>query len=73
MRIALATCQQVPDLYESEQYLLNELSAYAAVEAVVWNDTSINWSGFDMVIIRSTWKQKGVFIPSHPTIMIYTS
>lgn len=55
MRIALATCQQVPELYESEQYLLNGLSAYAAVGAVVWNDEAINWSEFDMVIIRSTW------------------
>ncbi|MBI3558423.1 MAG: hypothetical protein HY074_19310 [Deltaproteobacteria bacterium] len=56
MRIALATCSRLPDLYAEEQELL-PLFAKRGIQAraVIWNDPTVDWASYDRVVIRSTW------------------
>lgn len=55
-RIALVTCAALPDLDPDERLLRASLAAAGAdVEAVVWDDSTVLWRGFDAAIIRSTW------------------
>src|SRR5205085_2031889 len=53
-RIALATCAALPDLDPDEQLLLEPLRALG-VDAIpaVWDDATIDWSTFDLTVIRS--------------------
>lgn len=56
VRIALATCAQppVPDL--DAELLLPALAERGAdTEAAVWTDPEVDWGGFDLVKISSTW------------------
>jgi len=54
--IALATCAALPDLDPDEQLLLEPLRALGVdAQAAVWDDPAVDWSAFDLVIIRSTW------------------
>ena len=55
-RIALATCEQLPDLDPDDQPLVN-LFRKIGIEAMpaVWSDSSIDWALFDQIIIRNTW------------------
>ena len=56
MKIAIATCNKVPALTENEQLILPLLSEREMMTiACVWDDESINWSEYDLVIIRSIW------------------
>ena len=60
MRIALATCAALPDLDEDDAPLLAALRGRGLeAEAVVWDDTSVDWSRYDVVVIRSTWDYAG--------------
>lgn len=54
--VALATCREFPLLDDEDRRLLPAL-ATLGVEAVpaVWTDASVDWSGFDAVVIRETW------------------
>jgi hypothetical protein len=55
-RIALATCSALPDLDADEQLLLAPLRALDVEPvAAVWDDASVDWAEFDLVVIRSTW------------------
>jgi len=53
-RVAIATCLGVED---PDQALLHEALVVAGVHAqpCVWDDPSIDWGHFDLVVIRSTW------------------
>lgn len=55
-RVALATCKEFPDLEEPERLLIPPLAdlGVTAVPAV-WDDTTVDWSGFDLVVNRGTW------------------
>lgn len=55
-RIGLATCQEFPFLDEDDQRLIPALAALG-LEGVpaVWTDASVDWSGFDAVVVRETW------------------
>ncbi len=55
-RIALATCEQLPDLDPDDQPLIN-LFRKIGIEAApaIWSDSSIDWTLFDQIIIRNTW------------------
>ena len=55
-RIALATCSTFPELDADEAPVLGAL-AERGVDAVpaVWDDPAVDWSVFDLVVIRSTW------------------
>ena len=56
LRIALATCRELPELDPDDQPLV-EVFAAAGFEAtpVVWSDPRVDWNTFDRVIIRNTW------------------
>jgi glutathione synthase/RimK-type ligase-like ATP-grasp enzyme len=54
--IAIATCDQFPNLYGPDQWIIGALeqNGYRAVP-VIWDDDTANWSRYQKVIIRSTW------------------
>ncbi len=56
MRIALATCSNLPAWEVDDRPLLEAIAARGA-EAVtaVWDDPAIAWNRFDAVLIRTTW------------------
>jgi hypothetical protein len=55
-RIALATSAALPHLDPDDALLLPALAAQgAAATAVVWDDASIDWGNFDLVVVRSAW------------------
>ncbi|WP_051653593.1 ATP-grasp domain-containing protein [Kitasatospora cheerisanensis] len=53
-RVAYATCRGVEDVE-----MLPVLAAFAragvSAEAVLWDDPSVDWSGYQLVLIRSVW------------------
>jgi hypothetical protein len=55
-RVALVTCSLQPLLY-AEESKLPELLAARGVQAepVLWDDAKVDWTGFDAIVIRSTW------------------
>jgi glutathione synthase/RimK-type ligase-like ATP-grasp enzyme len=56
MRIALATAIAAFALDEDLPPLLDALRARGHVaEAVAWDDPTVSWSRFDLVLLRSTW------------------
>jgi hypothetical protein len=56
VRIALATCAALPDLDADDERLVPALQERGATaEAVVWDDPSADWAGYDLVVVRSTW------------------
>lgn len=59
-RIALVTCATLPDLDLDEQLVLEPLLALG-VEGVpvVWDDPGVDWSRFDLAVIRSAWDYVG--------------
>jgi glutathione synthase/RimK-type ligase-like ATP-grasp enzyme len=65
-RIALATCDALPDLDPEDAPLLAALADRGATaEAAVWDDPDVDWSLFDLVVIRSTWdyaQRRGKFL-----------
>lgn len=56
LRIALATCSELPELDPDDQPLVQHF-AEAGIEAtpVIWSDDNVEWSRFDRVIVRNTW------------------
>lgn len=55
-KIALITCEKLPHLTEDTQDLAQVLMKMGAeVSSAIWNDTAVDWSAFDMAIVRSTW------------------
>lgn len=55
-KIALATCASLPDLHPDDAPLLPALSQRGVTaEAAVWDDPSVDWAGYDLVVVRSTW------------------
>lgn len=56
MKIALLTCEKLPDLTPEDQKLIPALAKQnIEAKAVIWNDKTINWSDFDYLIFRNTW------------------
>jgi glutathione synthase/RimK-type ligase-like ATP-grasp enzyme len=56
VRVALATCAEVPALDEDGPPLVDELARRGIVgTAAVWDDPSVDWTGFDLVVLRCTW------------------
>ena len=54
--IALATCATVPD-WEVDDRVFHDALAARGVDSrqCVWDDPQIDWSRFDLVVIRTTW------------------
>ena len=55
-RIALATCAAFPD-GDPDDALLT--AALPEAEFAVWDDPAVDWSLFDLVVVRSTWDYQG--------------
>lgn len=54
--VALATCRDLPDLDPDDQLVLAPLTALGVdAAAVVWDDSSVDWSRYDLVVVRSCW------------------
>jgi hypothetical protein len=55
-RVALVTCAALPDLDPDDRLLIDPLAA-AGVTATpaVWDDERVDWSVFDLVVLRSAW------------------
>ncbi|GGK71543.1 hypothetical protein [Mangrovihabitans endophyticus] len=55
-RVALVTCTRMPDLHPDDQGLRAALRARGArVDAVSWDDPAVDWAGYDLAVLRSTW------------------
>lgn len=54
--VGIATCLNLPEP-DVDQELLLARFAHAGLNAemAAWDDESVDWSGFDAVVIRSTW------------------
>jgi glutathione synthase/RimK-type ligase-like ATP-grasp enzyme len=54
--VALATCAEVAEGDEDSPALVRALAA-RGIEArpAVWDDLSVDWAAFDLVVVRSTW------------------
>jgi glutathione synthase/RimK-type ligase-like ATP-grasp enzyme len=55
-RIALATCAAFPD-GDPDDALLT--AALPEAEFAVWDDPAVDWSLFDLAVVRSTWDYQG--------------
>jgi glutathione synthase/RimK-type ligase-like ATP-grasp enzyme len=56
MKIAILTCDQLPNLNLADQPLIKELAKHNIVASpMVWDDPNTNWSDFDYLIFRNTW------------------
>jgi glutathione synthase/RimK-type ligase-like ATP-grasp enzyme len=56
MKIALLTCQRLPNLTPADQLLIPELAKHdITAEAVIWDNPNVIWSDFDYLIFRNTW------------------
>ncbi len=56
MKIALLTCEKLPDLNPEDQKLIPALAQHnIQAVATVWDDVNINWSQFDYLVFRNTW------------------
>ena len=64
--IALATCAALPGGWPDDQLLLDALREQGAkVGFEVWDDEAVDWHGFDLVMVRSTWdytQRRGEFV-----------
>jgi glutathione synthase/RimK-type ligase-like ATP-grasp enzyme len=55
-RVAFVTCQQYPQLTADDRLAALELERTGVqVAPVIWTDYSADWSGYDMVVLRSMW------------------
>jgi hypothetical protein len=54
--VALATCREFATLDADDARLLGVVARHgiAAVPAI-WDDPAVDWAGFDLVVVRSTW------------------
>ncbi len=56
MRVAIVTCDNRPDALDADQPLLDACAA-AGITAVraAWSDQNVDWAGFDVAVVRTTW------------------
>jgi hypothetical protein len=56
MRVGLATCSALADGYPDDHLLADALvAAGASPRFAVWDDRGVEWSEFDLVVVRSAW------------------
>jgi hypothetical protein len=54
--IALVTCAALPELDPDELLLKSALEAEGLqVTACIWTDAGVDWSAYDLVVVRSPW------------------
>ena len=55
-RVAFVTCAELPDVLPDDQPLADALTAHGVtVQPAVWTDQSVDWSAYDLVVLRSPW------------------
>jgi hypothetical protein len=55
-RVALAAAAAFPDLFEEGPLLIGALADVGLeAETVVWNDPTVRWSGYDLVLANGVW------------------
>jgi hypothetical protein len=55
-RVALVTCAELADLDPDDRLLITPLAAHGIIaEPAVWDDPTVDWDAFDLVVLRSTW------------------
>ena len=56
MRLALATCSNLPD-WEVDDLPFHQAIVDAGIdmERPIWDDPAVDWKSFDLVLIRTTW------------------
>jgi len=55
-RVGLATCSVLPELDPDDRPLIGALAERGVTaEPVVWDAPDVDWSAFDLVVVRSTW------------------
>ena len=60
LTVALATCAEIPNGDDEARPLTEALAAQGVeAESAVWDDRSVNWDRFDLVVVRSTWDYTG--------------
>lgn len=56
MKIALLTCEKLPNLNPEDQNIIPELAKHnIEAKAVIWDNKTITWTDFDYLIFRNTW------------------
>lgn len=56
MKIAILTCEKLPNLNPEDQNIIPALAQHnIEAIAVVWDDKKISWTDFDYLIFRNTW------------------
>ncbi|MFG3645148.1 RimK family alpha-L-glutamate ligase [Micromonospora sp. NPDC047762] len=55
-RVALVTCSDLAELDPDDRLVLAPLATRGvAVQAVVWDDPDVDWSSYNLVVLRSPW------------------
>jgi hypothetical protein len=55
-RVALVTCDRLPDLEQDDRLVLAPLAARGVAAAPVsWDDPTVDWAAYDLVVLRSPW------------------
>lgn len=55
-RLAIVTCNELPEPDVDESLLMSALSdAGIDAELVAWDNPNVDWTRFDLAVIRSTW------------------
>ncbi len=56
MKIAVVTCENCPYPAPDDALLIEALSQVSVhAQRVAWSDPTVDWSGFDAAILKSTW------------------
>jgi glutathione synthase/RimK-type ligase-like ATP-grasp enzyme len=54
--VALATCSVVPELDDDERLVIPALASLGvSATPAVWDDPAVDWSTFELVVLRSAW------------------
>lgn len=65
-RVAFVTCAELPDLYPDDRLAVAALYRRGvAASPAVWDDPRVDWAGYDLVLLRSTWdypRRRGEFL-----------
>jgi hypothetical protein len=55
-RVALVTCAELPHLEPDDRLLVDPLATLGVkASPAVWDDPSVDWHSFDLVVLRSPW------------------
>ena len=56
MRLAFATCEELPDLDPDDRLAVGALGALGIeVQPIIWTGPDLSWDGIDACVLRSTW------------------